>query len=145
MSESLVGLHCFAEALTLQANDRVCQAGRGATVQEKAAGDWLSALDTELEQHIRQRIALAYPDHGFLDEEGGAVGAQGWATRSMAASISCATCRTARCRCHWYRAVSRWRAVCGGPGARRAVQRGAWSWGALQRTAPASWVDTAPA
>jgi myo-inositol-1(or 4)-monophosphatase len=77
MSESLAELRRFAEALGLEAADRVRRAGRGAPVQEKAAGDWFSALDAEVEQHIRQRIAQAYPGHGFLGEEGGAVGAQG--------------------------------------------------------------------
>jgi myo-inositol-1(or 4)-monophosphatase len=77
VSESLPELRRFAEALALEAADRVRQVGRGAALQEKAAGDWFSALDAEVEQHIRQRIAQAYPDHGFLGEEGGAVGAKG--------------------------------------------------------------------
>ncbi len=77
MSESLTELRQFAEALALDAAERVRQARRGAVVQEKAAGDWFSALDGEIEQHIRQRIAQAYPAHGFLGEEGGAVGSQG--------------------------------------------------------------------
>lgn len=77
MSESLTELRQFAEALALDAAERVRQARRVAPAQEKAAGDWFSALDGEIEQHICQSIAQAYPDHGFLGEEGGAVGAQG--------------------------------------------------------------------
>lgn len=77
MSESLTELRQFAEALALDAAERVRHARRGAVVQEKAAGDWFSVLDGEIEQHIRQRIAQDYPAHGFLGEEGGAVGAQG--------------------------------------------------------------------
>jgi len=77
VSESLPELRRFAESLALEAAERVRQAGRGAPIQEKAVGDWFSALDGEVEQHIRQRIAQAYPDHGFLGEEGGALGAQG--------------------------------------------------------------------
>jgi myo-inositol-1(or 4)-monophosphatase len=77
MSESLLELRQFAEALALDAAERVRQAQRGAVVQEKAAGDWFSAIDAEIEQHIRQRIAQVYPHHGCLGEEGGAVGAQG--------------------------------------------------------------------
>ncbi len=77
MSDALSELRKFAEALALQAADRIRQAGRGAVVQEKAAGDWFSALDADIEAFIRQRIAQAYPAHGFLGEEGGAVGAHG--------------------------------------------------------------------
>lgn len=77
MSESLRDLRQFAEALTLEAADEVRQAQPGAAVQEKAAGDWFSALDGAIERRIRQRIAEAYPDDGFLGEEGGAEGGQG--------------------------------------------------------------------
>ncbi len=77
MSESLTELRQFAQALAQDAAEQVRQAGRNAPVQEKAAGDWFSALDGEIEQHMRQRIAQTYPQHGFLGEEGGAVGAQG--------------------------------------------------------------------
>jgi len=77
MSISLAELRMFAETLALEAGELVRCAGRGLTVQEKAAGDWFSALDAEVEQHIRQRIALAYPDHGFIGEEGGSQGPHG--------------------------------------------------------------------
>jgi myo-inositol-1(or 4)-monophosphatase len=77
VNESLPSLRQFAETLALEAAEQVRQGQRGASVQQKAAGDWFSALDAEVEQHIRRRIAQAYPHHGFLGEEGGAVGAQG--------------------------------------------------------------------
>lgn len=77
MSNQLPELRKFAEALARQAADRIRQAGRSAVVQEKAAGDWFSVLDADIELFIRQHIAQAYPDHGFLGEEGGAVGAHG--------------------------------------------------------------------
>lgn len=77
MNGQLSDLRKFAEALALEAAERIRQAGRGAVVQEKAAGDWFSVLDADIELFIRQRIALACPDHGFLGEEGGAVGAGG--------------------------------------------------------------------
>jgi myo-inositol-1(or 4)-monophosphatase len=77
MSESLTELRHFAEALALDAADRLRQTQRTTKVHEKAVGDWYSALDSEIEQHIRQCIACSYPDHGFLGEEGGSVEAQG--------------------------------------------------------------------
>lgn len=79
MSEPLPALRQFAEALTLEAADllrHARQARHEVPVQRKSAGDWFSALDGEIEEHIRQRIAKAYPHHGFLGEEGGAAGAQ---------------------------------------------------------------------
>ncbi len=77
VNESLPELRQFAETLALEAATQLCQAGRSAAVQQKAAGDWFSALDAEVEQLIRLRIAKSYPDHGFLGEEGGAFAAQG--------------------------------------------------------------------
>lgn len=77
MSLLLPELRIFAETLALEAGELLRCAGRGVVVQEKVAGDWFSALDTEVELHIRQRIALAYPDHGFLGEEGGMQVARG--------------------------------------------------------------------
>lgn len=67
----------FAETLAWEAADRVLASRRELAVQHKGAGDWFSALDVEIEQHIRQRIAQAFPHHGFLGEEGGGVGAVG--------------------------------------------------------------------
>jgi myo-inositol-1(or 4)-monophosphatase len=81
MSGLLSELRLFAEALALDAGARIRHAVPGVAVQEKAKGDWFSVLDTELEQYILQRIALAYPDHGFIGEEGGASGAQGASDR----------------------------------------------------------------
>jgi myo-inositol-1(or 4)-monophosphatase len=77
MNELLIELRQFAEALALDAAQKVREAPRVSAVQEKAAGDWFSAFDGDLERYIRQRIQQTYPDHGFLGEEGGAVGAQG--------------------------------------------------------------------
>jgi len=45
-------------------------------VQHKGAGDWFSSIDLEMEALIRERIERAYPAHGFLGEEGGAIGTQ---------------------------------------------------------------------
>lgn len=77
MNEPLNEWRQFAETLALDAAQQLRQAPRACAVQEKAAGDWFSALDSELEQHIRQSIARTFPSHGFLGEEGGAVGARG--------------------------------------------------------------------
>jgi myo-inositol-1(or 4)-monophosphatase len=65
----------FAQDLARDAGAQLLQAGQE-TVQQKAAGDWFSALDAFVEQHVRQRIAQTYPEHGFLGEEGGASGPQ---------------------------------------------------------------------
>ena len=77
MSESLTELRHFAETVALEAATRLCQARQQTKVHEKAAGDWCSALDSEIEQYIYQYIASSYPNHGFLGEEGGVLDALG--------------------------------------------------------------------
>lgn len=67
----------FAETLALEAAELVRGSRRNVVVQEKSAGDWFSALDVDIERHIRERIARAFPEHGFLGEEGGVSGAVG--------------------------------------------------------------------
>lgn len=42
-------------------------------IEHKAQGDWASALDRHIENHLRTRIAHAFPGHGFIGEEGGGV------------------------------------------------------------------------
>ena len=60
----------FALELGLQVAERLRQA-RAQTLQvlEKAQGDWCSALDREVEDWLRQRIAERYPRHLFWGEE----------------------------------------------------------------------------
>lgn len=67
----------FAETVAMEAAEAVRGSQRQWDVQHKGAGDWFSALDGEVEQHIRQRIARSFPSHGFLGEEGGVMGADG--------------------------------------------------------------------
>jgi fructose-1,6-bisphosphatase/inositol monophosphatase family enzyme len=57
----------FAQALALEAAHLIQQAaGQPPDVEFKSAGDWCSALDRSIEEHLRARIAQAYPEHGFL-------------------------------------------------------------------------------
>lgn len=77
MNSTLTEWLQFAQALALDAAQQVRRSAPGAAVQQKAAGDWFSALDTAVEQHLRQRIAQTYPGHGFLGEESGAAGSRG--------------------------------------------------------------------
>jgi myo-inositol-1(or 4)-monophosphatase len=68
--------HFFAEArdfaleLGLLAAEKLRQ-GQAHSLQvvEKAQGDWCSALDREIEEWMRQRIAERYPQHLFWGEE----------------------------------------------------------------------------
>jgi myo-inositol-1(or 4)-monophosphatase len=60
----------FAQTLALEAAHLIQQAaGQPPDVEFKSAGDWCSALDRSIEEHLRARIAQAYPEHGFLGEE----------------------------------------------------------------------------
>ncbi|WP_396430057.1 inositol monophosphatase family protein, partial [Limnohabitans sp.] len=60
----------FAQTLALEAAHMVRQAtGQQHAVEFKSAGDWCSALDRRIEDHLRARIAATFPAHGFLGEE----------------------------------------------------------------------------
>ena len=60
----------FAKVLALEAAQMIQQAGaQPPEVEFKSAGDWCSALDRSIEEHLKTRIAERYPDHGFLGEE----------------------------------------------------------------------------
>lgn len=60
----------LAQALGLLAAERLRQARtQTLRVEEKAQGDWCSALDREIEQTLRERIAQRFPRHGFWGEE----------------------------------------------------------------------------
>jgi myo-inositol-1(or 4)-monophosphatase len=76
MGADLHALRAFAEQLVRDAG-AVLLAAQPAKeqVQLKGPGDWFSALDASVERTIREHIAAAYPEHGFLGEEGGASGA----------------------------------------------------------------------
>ena len=57
----------FAQTLALEAAHMIQQAaGQPHDVEFKSAGDWCSALDRSIEEHLKARIAQAYPEHGFL-------------------------------------------------------------------------------
>ena len=77
LTDNLPELRQFVEALTQEAAEHIRQAGSGLEIQQKAGGDWFSTLDADVERIIRRRIADRYPEHGFIGEEGGAVGGQG--------------------------------------------------------------------
>jgi myo-inositol-1(or 4)-monophosphatase len=60
----------FAKTLALEAAHMIEKAaGQPHDVEFKSAGDWCSALDRSIEEHLKARIAERYPDHGFLGEE----------------------------------------------------------------------------
>jgi len=67
----LIEARGLALALGLQAAERLRQAAtQTLQVEEKAHGDWCSALDREVEALLRQGIAARYPQHRFWGEEG---------------------------------------------------------------------------
>lgn len=59
-----------AQALAQEAARMIREAIPSESWIEKAPGDWCSALDAAVEQHLRQRLAERFPDHGFFGEEG---------------------------------------------------------------------------
>ncbi len=61
----------FTEELIEEAGERLRRAEIPVGFDQKGQGDWFSELDAELERFIRQRTADAYPEFGFLGEEGG--------------------------------------------------------------------------
>lgn len=66
----LTDARALALELGLLTAERLRQAAtQTLQVEEKAQGDWCSALDREIEQWLRQRIAQRYPQHGFWGEE----------------------------------------------------------------------------
>ena len=67
----LIEARGLALELGLLAARRLQQArAPGLEVEEKAPGDWCSALDREVEALLRQGIAARYPQHRFWGEEG---------------------------------------------------------------------------
>lgn len=69
-STFLTDARALALELGLLAAERLRQAGaQTLQVEEKAQGDWCSALDREVEALLRQRIAARYPQHVFWGEE----------------------------------------------------------------------------
>ena len=50
--------------------------GGGLDVRTKADSTFVTQVDTEVETHIRERIAAAYPGHGVLGEEFGSEGGE---------------------------------------------------------------------
>ncbi|MBU1357620.1 MAG: inositol monophosphatase [Gammaproteobacteria bacterium] len=68
----------FARVLAGEAMERLRGAAHEAhSVLVKAPGDWASALDSDIEAMLRERIAGRFPGHAFLGEEGGGATAQG--------------------------------------------------------------------
>ena len=66
----LTDARALALELGLLAAKQLRQAGaQTLQVEEKAQGDWCSALDREIEQMLRERIAQRYPQHQFWGEE----------------------------------------------------------------------------
>ena len=64
--------------------------------------DIVSEADRAVERLIRERVAAAYPEDGFLGEEYGLTegrsGFAGWSIRSTARCPTCTACRTGACR-----------------------------------------------
>jgi fructose-1,6-bisphosphatase/inositol monophosphatase family enzyme len=57
----------FAQTLALEAAHMIQQAAdQQHAIEFKSAGDWCSALDRSIEEHLKARIAQAYPEHGLL-------------------------------------------------------------------------------
>jgi myo-inositol-1(or 4)-monophosphatase len=67
-------LRVFVEVLLAETGERLMQADPSVSIHQKAQGDWFSELDLDMERFIRQRTAAAFPDIGFLGEEGGQAG-----------------------------------------------------------------------
>jgi myo-inositol-1(or 4)-monophosphatase len=70
MSQLAANARDFAQTLALEAVQMLEQARlQTHAVEFKSAGDWSSALDRRIEEHLRSRIAAQFPEHGFLGEE----------------------------------------------------------------------------
>jgi myo-inositol-1(or 4)-monophosphatase len=70
MTELACQARDFAKTLALEAANKLRQSvGQKHDVEFKSPGDWCSVLDRQIEDHLRQRIAERFPDHGFLGEE----------------------------------------------------------------------------
>lgn len=70
MNELAAQAREFAQTLALEASHQIRQAtDQLHAVEFKSAGDWSSALDRQIEDRMRARIAEAFPEHGFLGEE----------------------------------------------------------------------------
>ncbi|MEJ8824558.1 inositol monophosphatase family protein [Variovorax humicola] len=72
MTEFVGAARAFAEALAQEATAMLTAATeRRPSARIKSPGDWSTELDARIEDHIRERIAKAFPTHSFLGEEGG--------------------------------------------------------------------------
>lgn len=70
MSQLAAHARDVAQTLATEAAQMLQQArGQNHAVEFKSAGDWCSALDRQIEDHLRNRIAAQFPEHGFLGEE----------------------------------------------------------------------------
>jgi myo-inositol-1(or 4)-monophosphatase len=70
MNKLAAQARAFAQTLALEASQMIQQAaGQQHAVEFKSPGDWCSALDRRIEDHLRARIAEQFPEHGFLGEE----------------------------------------------------------------------------
>ena len=75
-------------------------------VSLKGPRNFVTAADRRAEEIVREELAKARPDYGFLGEEGGVREAPTRATagssiRSTAPPISCTASRTSRSRSRW--------------------------------------------
>jgi myo-inositol-1(or 4)-monophosphatase len=61
----------FAETLAHDVVTKLEVSQQANTIEQKAPGDWFSAMDLELERLMRNRVKQAFPEHGFLGEEEG--------------------------------------------------------------------------
>ena len=69
-SLDLLQARAFAQTLAREAAHLLQVGAAGQSTIEKAQGDWCSALDSAIENHLRERIAAQYPTHRFWGEEG---------------------------------------------------------------------------
>jgi myo-inositol-1(or 4)-monophosphatase len=70
MTDLAANARDFAKTLALEAAHMIQHAAdQHHAIEVKTAGDWSSALDRRIEEHLKARISKQYPDHGFLGEE----------------------------------------------------------------------------
>lgn len=70
MTDLAAQARVFSKTLALEAANMIQRATEQQhAIEYKSAGDWSSALDRRIEEHLKARIAQQYPEHGFLGEE----------------------------------------------------------------------------
>jgi myo-inositol-1(or 4)-monophosphatase len=70
MTDLAANARDFAKTLALEAAHMIQHAAdQHHAIEVKTAGDWSSALDRRIEEHLKAGISKQYPDHGFLGEE----------------------------------------------------------------------------